>query len=235
MTDAADHAGDRAGPPQGSRRHAEDDAPSGGHGAVPAREARPAGAHARRDRAEAGELHRLLQVLARVPRLVHLHRRPQGVPRARRRRPRAEREGPGPVRDRLRPVHVLRDLRRGLPVRRALLEPRVRVRRVRHRRDDPRDGPPRVLDVLGAAAAARSRRAPRRRRRPPRDRAGVRVHRDRRDRLARRDRRGRGAQRRPRRALPAGRARCRSAITFLLLGAEFVGLGPDLRSTSARS
>ena len=33
---------------------------------------------ARRDRAQAGELHGLLQVLARVPRLVHLHRRPQG-------------------------------------------------------------------------------------------------------------------------------------------------------------
>ena len=39
----------------------------------------------------------------------------------------ALREGAGPVRDRLRAVHVLRHLRRGVSVRRAVLEPGVRV------------------------------------------------------------------------------------------------------------
>ena len=37
---------------------------------------------------------------------------------------------PRPLRHRLRALHVLRDLRRGVPVRRALLEPRLRVLRV---------------------------------------------------------------------------------------------------------
>ena len=45
-----------------------------------------------------------------------------------------------PVRHRLRAVHVLRHLRRGLPVRRAVLEPRVRVLRAAHRRPAPRQG-----------------------------------------------------------------------------------------------
>ena len=43
----------------------------------------------RRDRAQGGQLHRLLQVLARVPRLVHLHRRAQGDARPGGRRARA--------------------------------------------------------------------------------------------------------------------------------------------------
>ena len=41
---------------------------------------------------------------------------------------------PRPVRDRLLAVHVLRDLHRGVPVRRAALVARVRVRRARHPR-----------------------------------------------------------------------------------------------------
>src|SRR5262249_52651273 len=44
------------------------------------------------------------------------------------------------LRHRLRAVHVLRHLRRGVPVRRALLESRVRVQRVAHRRVAPRQG-----------------------------------------------------------------------------------------------
>ena len=46
-----------------------------------------------------------------------------------------------PVRDRLLVVHVLRHLRRGVPVRRALLVPGVRLRRVRHPRPPAREGP----------------------------------------------------------------------------------------------
>ena len=66
-------------------------------------------------------------------------------------------QGPRPVRDRLRALHVLRDLRRGLPVRRAVLEPGVRVRRVRHRRAHAREGEARGVDLHGPAAAVRSR------------------------------------------------------------------------------
>jgi NADH-quinone oxidoreductase subunit I len=43
-----------------------------------------------------------------------------------------------PLRHRLLAVHVLRHLRRGVPVRGALLEPRVRVLRASHRRPAPR-------------------------------------------------------------------------------------------------
>ena len=81
-------AGDRPRAREGPVRHAEDDAAARRHAAVPAREAGPPAAHARRDRAQGGQLHRLLQVLARVPRLVHLHRRPQGDARPGGRRPR---------------------------------------------------------------------------------------------------------------------------------------------------
>src|SRR5207247_9329486 len=55
------------------------------------------------------------------------------------------RSGPGPFRDRLRALHVLRDLRGGVPLRRAVLEPGVRVRRVRHPRDAPRTRAPRGM------------------------------------------------------------------------------------------
>ena len=119
----------------------------------PRGQARPPAAHPRGHRAQGGELHRLLQVLARVPGLVHLHRRAQGDARARLRRQGPLDEGPGPVRDRLRALHVLRDLRGGLSLRRALLEPRVRVRRVRHRRAHAREGEARGVDVHGPAAA----------------------------------------------------------------------------------
>ena len=198
------------GPAPGAVGDAPHDAQAVGHRAVPAREARPAGAYPRRDRAQGSELHRLLQVLARVPRLVHLHRRPQGDPRAGRRRPRAERQDPGPLRDRLRAVHVLRHLRRGLPVRRAVLEPRVRVRGVRHQRHGPRARAAGGVDLHRAAAArlgggrrgtARGTRGGRR------DRAGVRLPRGGGGRLARRDRGGDRPQRRARGAVPRDRAR----------------------------
>ena len=93
--------------------------------------------HARpwRDRAQGRELHGLHAVRAPVPRLVHLHRGPQGAaPAAPRGRPAAQRERARPLRHRLRALHVLRHLRRGVPVRRAVLEPRVRVLRVADRR-----------------------------------------------------------------------------------------------------
>ena len=76
-----------------------------------------------------------------VPRLVHLHRGPQGeAAAAPRGRPAAHGQRPRPLRHRLRALHVLRDLRRGVPVRRAVLEPGVRVLRAQHRRAAPRQG-----------------------------------------------------------------------------------------------
>ena len=66
---------------------------------------------------------------------------------------------PRPLRHRLRALHVLRDLCRGVPVRRALLEPRVRVLRAQHRQAAPRQGEARRVDGDGARArAARARR-----------------------------------------------------------------------------
>ena len=50
------------------------------------------------------------------------------------------RERARPLRHRLRALHVLRHLRRGVPVRRAVLEPRLRVLRVEHRQAAPRQG-----------------------------------------------------------------------------------------------
>ena len=94
----------------------------------------------------------------RVPRLVHLHRLAQGDdPGDHRGRPRAPAQRARPLRHRLQPVHVLRHLHRGLPVRRAALEPPVRVRRGRHPRPAAREGPARRLDGH-RAAAARARR-----------------------------------------------------------------------------
>ena len=54
---------------------------------------------------------------------MHLHRLPQGAGRPQGRWPRPDAQHPGPVRDRLRPLHVLRHLRGGVPVRRPPLEP----------------------------------------------------------------------------------------------------------------
>ena len=63
----------------GSRRDVPHDDEAGGHRAVPARAGRPGAACAGRHRAEGGELHGLHAVRALVPRLVHLHRGPQGT------------------------------------------------------------------------------------------------------------------------------------------------------------
>ena len=71
-----------------------------------------------------GELHGLHAVRPLVPRLVHLHRGPQGegaAPPRGRQAPHGQR--PRPLRHRLRAVHVLRHLRRGLPVRRLFWSP----------------------------------------------------------------------------------------------------------------
>ena len=68
-------------------------------------------------------------------------------------RSRAAAQRPRPVRHRLLALHVLRHLHRGLPVRRAALEPGVRVRRARHPRPAPREGAARPVDAHRAAAA----------------------------------------------------------------------------------
>ena len=146
---------------QRPRRHVQDDDEADGHGAVPARAGRPAAARPRRHRAQGGELHGLHAVRAPVPRLVHLHRGPQGAaPAAPRGRRAAQRQHPRPLRHRLRALHVLRHLRRGVPVRRAVLEPRVRVLRAAHRRPAARQGQARRVD--GDRARARAARARRR-------------------------------------------------------------------------
>ena len=100
-----------------------------------------------RHRAEVGELHGLHAVLAQLPRLVHLHRGPQDEgPAPPARRQGAHRQRPRPLRHRLRAVHVLRHLRGGVPVRRPVLEPRVRVLRAPAGRPAPRRGPPQRVD-----------------------------------------------------------------------------------------
>jgi hypothetical protein len=84
----------------------------------------PVPARAWRHRTEGRELHGLHAVRAVLPRLVHLHRGSQGeAPAAARGRSRAHGERARPLRHRLRALHVLRDLRRGVPVRRPVLEP----------------------------------------------------------------------------------------------------------------
>ena len=82
-----------------------------------------------------------------LPRLVHLHRGPQdqgAAPARRRQAPHGA--AARPLRHRLRALHVLRHLRRGVPVRRPVLEPRVRVLRAPHRRPAPRQGQARRVD-----------------------------------------------------------------------------------------
>ena len=66
-----------------SRRHVQDDDEARGHRAVPARAGRPAAARPRRHRAQGRELHGLHALRPSVPRLVHLHRGPQGAARRR--------------------------------------------------------------------------------------------------------------------------------------------------------
>ena len=60
------------------RHHVQDDDEAGGDGAVPARAGRSSHPSTRRHRAQGGELHGLHAVRALLPRLVHLHRGPQG-------------------------------------------------------------------------------------------------------------------------------------------------------------
>src|SRR6266536_1047697 len=140
--DGAYGRGTGYGAGQGPRDHVEEDDEEGRHPAVPGCGAGPAAALARRDRVARGELHGLHAVRPGVPRLVHLHRLAQGGGRRPRCGPASPAQRAGPVRHRLLPVHVLRDLHRGVPVRRALLDPRVRVRRVRHPEPAAREGPP---------------------------------------------------------------------------------------------
>ena len=72
------------------------------------------------------------------------------APPRRRRRQAPLGEPARPLRHRLRAVHVLRHLRRGVPVRRPVLEPRVRVLRAPHRRPAARQGQARRVDGDGA-------------------------------------------------------------------------------------
>ena len=83
---------------------------------------------------------------------------------------------PRPLRHRLRPLHVLRHLRRGVPVRRALLEPRVRVLRVEHRRPAPRQDASSASGWRRSPSPSRSRSA-RSRRSRDRSRRGRAEHR----------------------------------------------------------
>ena len=166
-----------------------------------------------------------------VPRLVHLHRGPQGAaPAAPRGRPAAQRQHPRPLRHRLRAVHVLRHLRRGLPVRRAVLEPRVRVLRAEHRRPAARQGPARRVDGRPCPSPSRSRMGAEVKGKKYRDRAERRLRGSSRSAMAL------GAigvvthaERRARRALPRGRARRRSAAQFILLGRRVRRLGAGAR------
>ena len=129
----------------------------------------PATTQPRRHRAARGELHLLHAVRPRVPRLVHLHRLAQGDdPGHDRGWARAAAQRARPVRHRLQPVHVLRHLHRGVPVRRAALEPGVRVLRARHPRPAAREGPARPVDGHRAAAAGPGPEAPPSRPRSPR-------------------------------------------------------------------
>ena len=64
-----------------------------------------------------------------------------------------------PLRHRLLALHVLRDLRRGVPVRGPVLEPRVRVLRAPHRRPAPRQGPLGRVDGDGARTSRPTRPA----------------------------------------------------------------------------
>lgn len=148
------HEGARRGSREGAGGHPQDDGRPLAHPAVPGRRARAAAALAWRDRPGRGELHGLHALRPGVPGLVHLHRLAQGRgPGPRRGAPPAA-QRPGQVRHRLLPLHVLRDLHRGLPVRRALLVTRVRVRRVRHQGPAARQGPPGAVDGDRAAAPA---------------------------------------------------------------------------------
>ena len=116
-----------ARPLQGPRGDAEDARSHGDQGrrhrAVPAREGGAADPRSWRDRPPRGQLHGVHAVRAVVPGLVHLHRGAQDAGAATSSRRQATvREPARPLRHRLCAVHVLRDLRRGVPVRRAVLE-----------------------------------------------------------------------------------------------------------------
>ena len=158
---------------QGSRGHVQhdDDHDDQGrqHRAVPARERGAADPRPRRDRPARGQLHGVHAVRAQLPRLVHLHRGSQGARSAATcRRRAAQGEQARPLRHRLRAVHVLRHLRRGVPVRRPVLEPGVRVLRAAHRRSAARQGQARRVDGDGARSARARGRAPTRRARSDR-------------------------------------------------------------------
>ncbi len=90
---------------------------------------------------------------------IDSHKEEVAADDARRAGPPAQR--PRPLRHRLLALHVLRHLHRGVPLRRPALEPGVRVRRARHPRPAPREGPARGVD--GHRAASRRPR-PRQRR-----------------------------------------------------------------------
>ena len=99
---------------------------------------------------------------------IYIDSHKETIPAHDRGRPRAAAQRARPVRHRLLAVHVLRHLHRGLPVRRAALEPGVRVRRDRHPRPAAREGPARPVDGDGARRRPRSTRRPPSRPRSPR-------------------------------------------------------------------
>ena len=124
-----------------------------GHRAVPAREGGARGARGpRRHLAAGGQLHVVHAVRPRVPRLVHLHR---GAQDARAAAPRGRQAPFGqqarPLRHRLLALHVLRHLRRGLPVRGAVL--------VARSTSTPRSASPTCCTTRSGSASG-SRRCP---------------------------------------------------------------------------
>ena len=168
------------------------------HGAVPAREGSAADPGPRRHRPARGQLHGVHAVRPQLPRLVHLHRGSQGArPAAPCRRRAAQGQQARPLRHRLRAVHVLRHLRRGVPVRCAVLEPGVRVQRAEDRRPAARQDQARRVDGDRARGArARSRR----RQEEARSDAARRRHRRRPERRLRHHRRDHDRRRAQRRA-----------------------------------
>ena len=224
MTEAAEGAGDRARSAPGPGGHAPHDDEAVGHRAVPPREARPAAAQPRRHRAAGGELHRLHAVRPRVPRLVHLHRRPQGdrhgrAGGGRARSATSSTASPSTSRCACTAASASRCARSTrCSGARSSSTPSSTSASCSTRRTGSAEWmytvpPPPALEE-GAEAPEEAAVV------TAQEYAFLVVGRDR---VARRHRGRDRAQRRARGAVPRGRAGLRSAITFLLVGAEFVG------------
>src|SRR4029079_2816614 len=149
---------------QGLRRHLSADLPEADHAAVPRVQARglsalPRASPLAQARERAREVRRLLALRRSVPRGLHPRRRrgePRGEPGLRERALRPD------LRDQHEPLHLLRLLRAGLPVRRHHTRQRVRDRRVLTRRPHLHEGhAPRRADQARPGRGPRPVRHPR--------------------------------------------------------------------------